>query len=926
MISKRFNGNKATGMTKRKLGLESLENREMLNGLGLLATPDVPDYDQTSSANAAQTFASFSPFSVDVGSVTATVVSPTSVQVDFTTDDTASYKILYKQGTGAYKTFKTVAGENGAQSILVTGLKAGAKYTFAVQDVDGVIEESSVISTPLTVTVTGITTTSATLKWSTPDSSLGVKAPYTVVVTSGDGLTTYFSQDTRSTSIEVTGLPTNTTGLKYEIYAVGSVNPIVSGTINTEANGDGADVVVGAPKEIKTSFIKATTSKPIAQAKISWIAPANYDGAYTITLEGDNGSFTVDVPKGTTSLTLSVGDVEVQTGDIVLEKDITYTVSVTAKQIGSTANISSSTTNFATSAINSPTQPEIPGLNAAALTGVPGGLTLSVDEPSDTTGIVGYYVGVYTTSTPPLPGSAGLTFIAAADASTATVNFSGVSTKAKAVAYSVKADGTYSLAKILVSVTPETTPIVTEKVSGIDGKLTFEQDDTDPTSGTLSWTQAADLANKTLKGWYVSYSIDKGKTWIDDGFAAADDVGETIEHEFSSNLTALGIAYQFKVVASYEDSNSDESLGKAVQFNMTKVLHDKVAAPGKAKESIIGNDGTSATVQWTYPVGAAEVTFDIKVYDSNKALIASSTQTSDPTETDPYTYSLTGLTPGSKYFVEITALTEDPYVKSTTYKITVQTPAYQPVTVKAGKTSVLDAEVTVTDTNVNKDDTNTSYVVEYTNVVDGKGKPDWNTAATVTIQSAEFLQSTSKTISLTGLNPSTQYYVRVVKITTDGTNPIMAANGKEAKLKTATAPTAAISKSGFAMDGTDFGFKFTGTTPLKSDTKGILPNSTFAYKIIVSSSSTTNASTGKLDGDVAEFVMTVANGELTFESPVVKFSDLAKAVASGGLGDLTQFSTLYFQLEVVYTETGETDSYATTYTKAAKIALPKWFS
>lgn len=916
------------GMTKRKLGLESLENREMLNGLGLLATPDAPDYDQTSSStDAMQTFANFMPMSVVTSSVVADVKSPTSVELTFETDDTANYKILYKQGTGAYKTYKTVAGIADEQSVLVTGLKAGAKYTFAVQDVNDNIEESAVVSTPLTVTITGITTSSATLKWSTPDASLGVKAPYTVTVTSSDGATTYFTQETRSTSVELTGLPAGTTGLKYEVMATGSNTAIVSGTLNTQTLGDGADVVIGAPKEIKTSFLKATNSKPIAQTKISWTAPVNYDGAYTVTLEGDNGSFTVDVPKGAASLTLSVGDTEVQTGNIVLKKDTTYTVSVAAKQIGGTTNISSSETNFVTSAVVAPAAPASPAsITATALTGTPGGLTLSVGAAANTTGIVGYYVGVYTGSVVPVPGNAGLFFIAAADVGTAEIELYGVSTKAKAVAYSVNADGTYSLATLLASVTPEMTPAVTEKISGLSGKSTFVQDDTDPTSGTLSWTQGADLANKTLKGWYVSYSVDKGKTWVYDGFAAADDVGETIEHEFSGNLTALGVAYQFKVVASYEDGNSAESLGKAVPFSMTKVLHNKVAAPGKAKTQIVDNNGTSAKVQWTYPEGADQVTFVVNVYDSNKALIDSTTMTSDPAQTADYSYILTDLTPGSKYFVEITATTEDPYVKSSTYKIAVQTPEYQPATIKAGKTGILDAEIVVTDLKVDPDDANTSYVVEYTNFVDGKGKPDWNTAETIDIDSVDFGQKTSITVALTGLNPNTQYYARIVKITTDGTDPIMAANGKEAKFKTATAPSAAISKSGFTMDGTEFGFKFTGTTPLKSDTKGVLPDSTFAYKILVASASTTNPSTGKLDGNVAEFVMTVGADQLSFESPVVKFSDLAAAVGSGGLGDLTQFSTLYFQLEVVYTATGDTNPYATTHTKVAKIALPKWFS
>ncbi|MDR3196696.1 MAG: fibronectin type III domain-containing protein [Planctomycetaceae bacterium] len=352
----------------------------------------------------------------------------------------------------------------------------------------------------------------------------------------------------------------------------------------------------------------------------------------------------------------------------------------------------------------------------------------------------------------------------------------------------------------------------------------------------------------------------------------------------------------------------------------------KIATPKKSSTANIITQ-TSAKIYWNdSETSGIPLQYKILVYDANKALIeyayvAAGTKEYSITET---------LTPKSKYTVEIYAVAAAGKLNeklSSKLSISITTNDYPASTVKVNSkliTIVSAAGLTITEPKKIPANTILNHYVEYTDVVDAKGKPDWNAAA------VEQITDTTKPFDLgTQLNPNSQYFVRIVTINAATFAAAdMVVYGKETKFKTATIPLATLTKSGFAIDGNyNYGVKLGIQSPSQNDTKNMLPSTPetlFQYKLLVADDKAKiDKATGILSGakDLGNITVTLVSDPRKpyFVSEVISISELASV-----FDNLTQLKSIQFQLVVTYTNSKLGGNFAALPTKPLKFSLPKW--
>jgi hypothetical protein len=351
----------------------------------------------------------------------------------------------------------------------------------------------------------------------------------------------------------------------------------------------------------------------------------------------------------------------------------------------------------------------------------------------------------------------------------------------------------------------------------------------------------------------------------------------------------------------------------------------KIASP--TKSSIVNIiTATSAKVFWNDSVtSGVPLQYKILIYDANKSLIDYAYVAAG---TQEYSINAT-LTPKSKYTVEIYAVAAAGNFNeklSSKLSISITANDYPASTVKTDskKITIVSASgLTITEPKKIPSDAVLYHYVEYTNVVDVKGKPDWNAAV------VEQIIDPKKTFDLAAqLNPNTQYFVRIITINaTTFAAADQVVYGKETKFKTATIPLATFTQSGFALDGSyNYGVKFGIQSPSQIDTKKMLPPSgtTFQYQLLVADDKAKiDKSTGLLIGakELQDIVVTLVNDPRKpfFVSEVVPLSDIASV-----FDNLTQLKSIQFQLAVTYTNSALGGIFAQLPTKALKFSLPKW--
>jgi hypothetical protein len=860
------------------------------------------------------------------------------------------------------------------------------------------------------VTPSGVTTDQVTLTWGKPtkytvtgDANDGWKAvlpkgaTYSINIFDGSDQFIKTVNAGTKTTYTFTGLEADK-DYKFEIItnltltnpsdktaaAVTKTDAIVSaGQFKMQTAGDAAEVTVGPPTDIKASYVKASGTKP-ANVKVTWKAPANYTGGYVVTLSDGTNTITRTVnPGAKLEITQKIGDAfSAGTGDFsdaILAKDshIKVTVTTTAKH-----NIASTPTYVNTGTVPAvtaaaPTAPSAP--TTAALANTPGGTTVTLTTTDTNT--VGYYVGqTKATSTPPKSNIAftELVYVPKAATGDTTVNLKAASDD-YVYAFAVSADGTISdtgtISGAAAAITTDV--LATSTNSGKNYPVKSDIKSVTVAAGTVKnnytvkWSPATDYlsgGNATtpasatdfkyvVTGYRVTATIKNG---ANPGTSEVKYVALGTNEVIFTNLR-WNTKYDFKVEAlvTYTPATGsgpftwDTTTTEYVSAGVSKTGVAVTKAPAVTDAVTVAKKTGTGVVEGTVTISGTTVgtSYIVTVTDANKAVLGTKTITATGTSEEIVLGGASGivgeeLTPKAKYTVTVQTIGSVPGTISKGKTATITAADFVSATLKDAKgTTISSVKVEVVAPKSGLP-TGTHYI-EYTNVVDAKGKADWNAANVYTGTGTDPVAVTG-TIEITKLNPNSQYFFRIVTVdsawasgSNDWSQMTKVSTSKELKVKTAAVPLPTITKPGFTLSDKDLALGFTGKSMLQVDngaTKKLLTSltgtPTYEYKLIVSQDSKVDKATGKLLGS-KELDVTITDAVITGTDNKYKADNLQvtpiKFTGSDGIFDklgvtssnVSSLKNLNFQLEVTV-KYGTSETF-TVYSKASKVALPKWF-
>ncbi|MDR2115400.1 MAG: hypothetical protein LBP87_03355, partial [Planctomycetaceae bacterium] len=884
--------------------------------------------------------------------------------------------------------------------------------------ISGTISFSGTALTDSKVTTTGATSDQVTLTWTKPtkyistDTNNGWKAAlksgarYTInVYTSVGAFVKTIDAGTKTSFAVTTGLTANT-GYKFDVITdltlthptdrTVTAEPktdvvITTGEFKTAATGNAAAVTVGPPTAVKAAYTKGG-SKP-ASVKVTWTAPAYYTGGYKVTLT----DLTNGTPTNVSKLINSGGKLEfvATVGTDIADKS-RYKVIVEA----TAANKIASTLTYVDVGavpVTPPVAPAVPKApETAALANVPGGTTVTL-APADTETLnptVGFYVGVGT-AIPTTVTFTDLVYVPKATSGSTTVKLK-VGSADLVYAFAVAADGTNSatgaISAAAAAITTDVAATSTANVYPAANDVKNVTVVADKNDYTVKWTAAKDYFSGeataaaptattdfkyVVTGYRITATIKNGATA---GPSEVQYVAATGAEATFTNLR-WNTKYDFKVEAlvTYTPAVSDSAwdttpanIKAMASAGATKTGVSVAKVPAVADAITVAeksntNTGTDATV--TISGTVVGTSYIVTVTDANKAVLGTKTIAGAATSTDVVLSDVIGssvnLTPNAKYTVLVQTIGTVPGTVSKGKSVTITATNFVTATLKdskATKINEISIDVVVPAKGAGTGD---KYYIEYTNVVDAKGKPDWNAAKVwLGTDYQGDPEAVSATITIGRLDPNSQYYFRVVTVdkawtSSDNWSKMeKVATGKEIKIKTAAVPLPTVAKNGFTLDvNSAFGLKLVGNSTARVDAlaasgKQVLgslkPTGTsdplYVYTLIASQETKTDI-TGKLLG-----AKTVTAGTITVDpgktdkvgSTEKKITDLTGEATFAQIFDSldvdhTNFSSVknlnvQIQVDVYYgTATGTANSVAgspdhfTVYSKSSKIALPKWF-
>jgi hypothetical protein len=197
-------------------------------------------------------------------SAVASSVTSVSATITWTTDQSSSSAVNYGTSTG-YGSSGSGAGSVTSHSVTLTGLTPGTQYDFDLVSTNGsggttTSGNFTFTTTPpptiSAVTATGITTTGATITWTTDQNS---SSSVNYGTTTGYGSTTSAAGSVMSHSVTLTGL---TAGTTYD-YDVTSVN----GTTGSATSGNFSFVTTAVAPVISAVVVSGSTT---TTATINW--------------------------------------------------------------------------------------------------------------------------------------------------------------------------------------------------------------------------------------------------------------------------------------------------------------------------------------------------------------------------------------------------------------------------------------------------------------------------------------------------------------------------------------------------------------------------------------------------------------------------------------------------------------------------------
>jgi hypothetical protein len=647
---------------------------------------------------------------------------------------------------------------------------------------------------------------------------------------------------------------------------------VASGLFETESATLADDMAVGRPTDVKTTPTDSNV-------KITWKAPLNYTGAYTITVtnlssNGTPSTGIVDAGITAVTLTYSTEDLSgVDPSTWKLKSGNRYEVVITpiSGNSAGTNGLSSTPTNFVaartqidpTVTVTKTVPAAAPATDLVAITtgSKPDTVKIKLDSsktiPSD---VDGYWIKLNTSTAPSVISSdpvsesfvyitkaqltAGVDIIATGLTNVAAriqaANSAGYEATGVEITSSVSAN---SSGTSLTTASLASASAVTGTVDGNKITVTWKNNNTAIASSDTGYFA-------TKYDVYVSRATGGPWVWVGEK-TGLDDTTEDSELTLVVPDLEYGTDYYFAVIATCNDT--DAAAAKVAALTASSVVKTgaaptvtvdaKTILTAKKVSSIVA--GSHAVTFSLDAFSSAKNKIDPDQYyvvlrDANKAVIASGFVALNATTPQLSLPTGVTLTPKAKYTVEVYGVSGKT-VGSTKVSGTLTVADYPAATLKVAsntKATVNGVSISVTDKNTN----GKFYYVQYTSVADAKSKPDWSTAIVEKLPTASLPTSSGGVAYSLGtkLDPNTQYYIRIVTadadvaITGSGANATWTNGnagglddwneattvvfGKELKVKTAAVPLATTGKPALSLNSTDYNItlKTTGQTMLSA--------------------------------------------------------------------------------------------------------------
>ncbi len=827
-----------------------------------------------------------------ISAVTATAITSTSATITWTTDQASSSQVNY----GATTAYGSQSPLNGTltttHSVTITGLTASTTYNFDVVSTNGSNVSSTsangtfattAASAPVisAVASSGITTTSATITWTT-DQASSSQVNY--------GTTTaYGSQSplnntlTTAHSVTITGL---TAGTTYDFDVVstnGSSVSSTSGNFTFATTGSGSGPTISS---ISTYPVTNT------DAYINWVTNVTATGQvkYGLTSAyGSTSAVTASTFYPSVHLSgLSAGTtyhyqiIATSSTGTTTAPDATFTTSgtpvisaVTATAITATgATITWTTDQPTTSQVNygttttygsqSPLNSTLTTTHSVVLTGLTPGTTYNYDV-----------VSANSSNTPATSPNATFATTAAAGPVISAVTATGITTTSATITWTTDlassslvnygTTASYGTQSPLNS-TPVTAHSVT--ITGLIPGTLYDFDVVSATSTTVSTTSGNFTFTTTAAAPVISLvtataitTTSATITWTTDQATTSQvNYGTTTAYgSQSALLTALtpthsvtltgltpGTLYNFDVVSANSTSLSTTS----GNFTFTTTT----AAPVISAVTATAISTTSATITWTTDqASSSQVNYGTTTaYGSQSTL--------NTTLTTAHSVTLTGLTPGTLYDFDVFSA-NSASLSSTSPNSTFATTAGAPTISAVTATAITSTSATITWTT---NQAATSLVNYGTTTSYGSQSP------------ANTILVTAHSVTLTGLTPGTLYDFDVVS----ANSASLSATSPNATFTTTAAPPviSAVTVSGITTTSATI----TWTTDQASSSQ-VFYGTTTAYgsHSALNSALTTAHSvtlTGLTPGTLYDFDVVSTNGSsVSGTSPNASFTTTAVA-------------------------------------------------
>jgi alpha-L-arabinofuranosidase len=852
----------------------------------------------------------------NVGYVAYWGVNNSGVTISWSTDVLANTVLAYGTTTALGQFTPVQSTLSASHGVVLTGLNSGTTYYFVAESTgaNGVTGYSTTYSFTTTgtaspspvisaVTATGVTATSATITWTTDQSSsslvnYGTSSSYGSSSTLSTTLTT-------SHSVTLTGL---TAGTTYNFDVVSANASSVSSTstnytFTTPVTGGPVISAVTATSLSNTSEMITWTTDVASTSQVTYGTTTSYGSSSTM-----NATLTTSHSVTLTGLTAgTLYDFEVISANATnvtsTSPNATFTTTagtpvisaVTATNVSSTSETITWTTDQATSSLvnygtttgygsSSTLSTALTTSHSVTLTGLTAGTSYDFDVVSANAGGTAAtssnntFATPATAATPPYVGyvaywginNTGITISWSTDVNSNTVLAYGTTTALGQI-YTNTASGqtsTTSHGVVLTGLNPGTTYyFVAESTSTANGATGYSTTYSFTTTGTASSPapviSAVTASGITSTSATITWTTDQSTSSLVNygtttSYGSSSTLNTTLTTSHSVTVTGLtaGTTYNFDVVSANSSSVS------ATSPNATFTTSSSTGAPVITAVTATSVSNTSETITWT----TDQATSSLVNYGTTTGYGTSSTL--NTTLTTSHSVTLTGLMAGTTYNFDVvsanSANTSSTSPNATfTTSSTVGTPVISAVTA----TSVSSTSETITWTT----DQSTSSLVNYGTGSSYGSSSTLNTTLT-----------TSHSVTLTGLTASTTYDFDVVSANSSGTSATSA---------NATFATAAGSTSGTA------------------------PNVSYvAYWGITSSGITISWSTDQSATTQVAYGTTAALGQFTTLQTTLATSH--GAVLTG----LNPGTTYYFQAQS--TSSGGVTGYSTTYSFTTLTAGP----